>query len=127
MRNRLISSVVRLIERESSLVGGSASKVAQAKTLHSCVGTSLVSKLSGLNFESNRSNGNIPGRSLVSAGRAFSTSAWDNILYPETELQVGSPAPDFSLEGMVFMFGKKARSRCTDFGIFCVQLLLMGR
>ncbi|KAI8112269.1 hypothetical protein M9434_003593 [Picochlorum sp. BPE23] len=101
MRNRLVSSFVRLIERESSLVGGSASKVTQARTLHSCVGTSLVSKLSGVNFESNRSNGDIPWRSPVSAGRAFSTSAWDNILYPETELQVGSPAPDFSLEAVV--------------------------
>ena len=127
MRNRLISSLVRLVERESSLVGGSASKAAQAKTLHSCVGTCLLSKLSGLNFQSAGSNANIPGRSFASGPRAFSTqSTWDTILYPDTELQVGSPAPDFSLEGIVDGQSENTRSRCTDCDIFYLQLLSMG-
>lgn len=80
------------------LVGDSLQEVKFARSFVTSARDRVLDNLSNNpNDKFNRSNGRLPPAFGL---KSYSTiSGWDNVLYPESELEVGGPAPDFSLEG----------------------------
>lgn len=98
MRRRFLSSLVRLAQRES--VGGSGfdSHTISYRRMSNMLSMASLNQSDGKRIYCNN-EGNIPS---IARRRFFSTTpGWDSVLYPESELEVGSPAPDFSLEAIV--------------------------
>lgn len=98
MRRRLISSLLRLAQREH--VGGLA---VESQTCFNRSARSLVSHLNpkGSHNTSITCAADRYTLSEVLRRRLSTSPGWDSVLYPESELEVGSPAPDFSLEAIV--------------------------
>ena len=62
--------------------------------------SSIVSSLLAQNAVFTRSCSKNSIASVLSQTRYSSSyPGWESVLYPESELEVGGPAPDFSLEG----------------------------
>lgn len=99
MRRKLLSSFVRLAQRETV---GRTGLECQTYS-HRCINT-LISKFTMGDVHSNSVRHHQVHKTLypLLPSHGFSTtSGWDSVLYPEPELEVGAPAPDFSLEAIV--------------------------
>lgn len=98
MRRRFLSSLVRLAQRES--VGGSG---VESKTVSYGYARHFISRIfPDQSIPSHYSRGQDANILANVWRRRFSTTTgWDSVLYPESELKIGSPAPDFSLEAII--------------------------
>lgn len=96
MRNRLIQGLVRLAFQEGKIAA------LESQTLPGRAVPALLSACNALNSMAHtKSEATRPFASFGSRGYSSGTANnWDSVLYPESELEVGELAPDFSLEGM---------------------------
>lgn len=104
MRRRAVLSIARSLRNETSSVGESIT-----------CGTQYVRQLTAIGINTVPISQNTPknavGHSSLDfitgtkpGARSFASSpGWESTLYPESELEIGCPAPDFSLEGILWL------------------------
>lgn len=100
MRRRAVLSIARSLRVEFSGVGESFTCGTQHVRQLTAIGIDKVprSQSTTRNAVDYKSLDFIPGRKP--GARSFASSpGWESTLYPESELEIGCPAPDFSLEG----------------------------
>jgi hypothetical protein len=104
MRRRALLSIARSLRNESKSVGESITGGTQYVRQLTAIGTNTVpsSQATHTNFGGYGSLDFI-SRSKPGARSFASSPGWENILYPESELEIGCPAPDFSLEGKLWL------------------------
>lgn len=104
MRKRAVLSIARSLRNESKSVGESITCGTQYVRQLTSIGINTVpsSQNTPRNFGGYGSLEFISGRKP--GARSFASSpGWENTLYPESELEIGCPAPDFSLEGKLWL------------------------
>lgn len=116
MRNRLVQGLVRLAFQEGKIAA------LESQTLPGRAVPALASVCTTLNSVAQTKSKAI-GPFAGSSARGYSSgtaSNWDSVLYPESELEVGELAPDFSLEGMSydFVLGVKSMHMMRHTGTF---------
>ena len=99
MRRQACGSLLRLLAREVASEGAIGSKqVLRSLSTVSTASqaTKLLTGVEALLRPSFAASGILAQHSA----RSYSTDAsWNTILYPESELEIGSPAPDFAAPG----------------------------
>jgi alkyl hydroperoxide reductase subunit AhpC len=102
MRRQALTSCVRFLAREAASEGASGSKQL-TRSLSSAATASQASKLTG-RVEAVLRPASFAASNLQHNGARtqFSTDAvWNTILYPDSEMEIGAPAPDFSAPAVV--------------------------
>lgn len=104
MRRQALTSCVRFLAREAASEGASGSKQLP-RSLSSVATASQSTKLTG-RVEAVSRPASFAVSNLLSGSHAsrtqYSTDAvWNTILYPDSEMEIGAPAPDFSAPAVV--------------------------
>jgi alkyl hydroperoxide reductase subunit AhpC len=102
MRRQAITSCVRFLAREAASEGASGSKQL-TRNLSSVATASQASKLPGRVGQAILRPASFAASGLLNGARTqYSTDAvWNTILYPDSEMEIGSPAPDFSAPAVI--------------------------